>query len=73
MSSSVGDTGARLASEAKDTAGQLLDSQGRAITRAAESAGGTLSEVEAFVREQPFSAAFIALGIGYIIGRLRLL
>ncbi len=47
--------------------------QGRAINRATESAGGTLNEIETFVREQPFSAAFIALGIGYIIGRLRLL
>ena len=73
MSSSVGDTGARLASEAEGTAGKLLDSQGRVINRVAKSAGGTLSEVETFVREQPFSAAFIALGIGYIIGRLRLL
>ncbi len=73
MSSSTGDTGARLADDAKDTAGKLLDSQGRAINRAAESAGGTLNEIETFVREQPFSAAFIALGIGYVIGRLRLL
>jgi len=73
MSSSTGDTGARLADEAKDTTGKLLDSQGRAINRATESAGGTLNEIETFVREQPFSAAFIALGIGYILGRLRLL
>ncbi len=73
MSSSTGNTGARLADETEDTAGKLLDSQGRAINRATESAGGTLSEIETFVREQPFSAAFIALGIGYIIGRLRLL
>lgn len=73
MSSSIGDTGARLADDAKDTAGKLLNSQGRAISRTAENAGGTLNEIETFVREQPFSAAFIALGIGYIIGRLRLL
>ncbi len=73
MSSSIGETGARLADEAKDTTGKLLDAQGRAINRATESAGGTLSEVETFIREQPFSAAFIALGVGYIIGRLRLL
>jgi len=73
MSSSISDTGKRLADEAKETAGKLLDSQGRVINRATESAGGTLNEIETFVREQPFSAAFIALGIGYIIGRLRLL
>ncbi len=73
MSSSQGNTGAGLANEAKNTAGKLLDAQGRAIDRASQNAGGTLNEVETFVREQPFSAAFIALGIGYIIGRLRLL
>ncbi len=73
MSSSQGNTGAGLANEAKNTASKLLDSQGRAIDRASQNAGGTLNEVETFIREQPFSAAFIALGIGYIIGRLRLL
>jgi len=72
MSSSQGNTGAGLADE-KNTAGKLLDAQGRAIDHASQNAGGTLNEVETFVREQPFSAAFIALGIGYIIGRLRLL
>jgi len=73
MSSSQGNTGAGLANEAKNTVGKLLDAQGHAIDRASQNASNTLNQVETFVREQPFSAAFIALGIGYIIGRLRLL
>lgn len=73
MSSTQNNTGARLTDEAKETVGKLLDTQGRTISRATESASGTLGQVETFIREQPFSAAFIALGIGYIIGRLRLL
>lgn len=73
MSNTLGDAGANLADQAKNTAGKLLDSQGRAINRATESAGGALDQVESYIRQQPFSAALLALGIGYLIGRLRLL
>lgn len=73
MGNTLGDAGANIAGQAKDTAGKLLDSQGRMIERAGKSTTGLLEEVGSHIREQPFSAMFIALGIGYIIGRLRLL
>lgn len=72
MSSTLGD-GANLADHAEDTAGKLLDSQGNVINRSAQSADGALDQVGKYIRQQPFSAALIALGIGYLIGRLRLL
>ncbi len=73
MSGTTGDTTASMANEARDTAGRLLDAQGKAVNRASSTAEGTLDQVGTYVREQPFSAALIALGIGYIIGRLRIL
>jgi ElaB/YqjD/DUF883 family membrane-anchored ribosome-binding protein len=73
MSGTTGDTSGSMANEARDTAGRLLDAQGNAINHACSSAEGALEQVGTYVREQPFSAALIALGIGYIIGRLRII
>jgi ElaB/YqjD/DUF883 family membrane-anchored ribosome-binding protein len=62
-----------MANEARDTAGKLLDADGNPVNRACATAEGVLDQVGTYVREQPFSAALIALGIGYIIGRLRII
>jgi hypothetical protein len=53
--------------EGHDTAG-LLDPKGH------EKAGAEFcAQIESFVREQPLAAALILLGIGYVMGRLRLI
>jgi ElaB/YqjD/DUF883 family membrane-anchored ribosome-binding protein len=69
-----------MTNEARDTSGRLLDAQGRAMNQtrqaagqAQRAAGDTMEQMGDYVRHQPVSAALIALGIGYIIGRLRIL
>jgi hypothetical protein len=53
--------------EGRDTAG-LLDSEGH------EKAGVEFcAQIESFVREQPLAAALILVGLGYVMGRLRLI
>jgi ElaB/YqjD/DUF883 family membrane-anchored ribosome-binding protein len=73
MSGTTGDPSGSMANEARDTTGRLLDAQGNAINRACGTVEGALDQVGEYVREQPFSAALIALGVGYIIGRLRII
>lgn len=51
--------------EGQDTAG-LLDLRGHEKVE-------VCAQIESFVRNQPFAAALILLGIGYIMGRLRLI
>jgi len=53
--------------EGQDAEG-LLDSKGRKKAEAEFCA-----QIESFVREQPLAAALIILGIGYVMGRLRLI
>jgi hypothetical protein len=53
--------------EGQDAAG-LVDSNGH------EKAGVEFcAQIESFVRKQPMAAALILLGIGYIMGRLRMI
>jgi hypothetical protein len=68
------------------SASSLLDSQGRSMNESqgrsmnsnagSSNAGSqlqqTTGQVEEFIRTQPISAALIALGIGYILGRIGL-
>ncbi len=65
------------ANQARDNVGRLLNSQGQAMQQttrqAADQAQGTLEQVRDYITEQPFSAALLALGIGYIVGRLHIL
>lgn len=64
--------------EARDTAG-LLDSSGRPVSRAPAAgaleanARDIIERTEDYIRTKPIKAAAVALGIGYIIGRLRLI
>ena len=51
---------------------RLLDSQGRPINQTAGAANDTMRRVEDYVHQQPVRAALIALGVGYVVGRLRL-
>ena len=55
------------ANEAHDTAG-AVDAEGRPVDPAPE---GPLARVENYVRAHPLASLMIALGIGYVIGRLR--
>ena len=64
--------------EAHDTSG-LLDASGRP-TRTAPAgrvveatARDVMEQTEDYIRTKPIKAAMVALGIGYIIGRLRLI
>lgn len=72
MSDRVADSVSGAAQGAKESVGRLFDSQGRSIQRASDQAQDTLGEVREYIRDQPFSAAAIAIGIGYILGRLRI-
>jgi ElaB/YqjD/DUF883 family membrane-anchored ribosome-binding protein len=49
--------------------GQAADA-GDAIQRKINQAGDAQDAIEAFVRENPMTAALLALGIGYILGKI---
>ncbi len=57
----------RAAGRAKQPSGRLFDAQGQEIEPHARS--GTNELIEA-IRRQPVSAALIALGIGYLAGKV---
>jgi ElaB/YqjD/DUF883 family membrane-anchored ribosome-binding protein len=53
-------------------AGGLLDADGRVISETSAGSNNVLTKAEQYIRTEPVKAAFIALAIGYMIGRLRL-
>jgi ElaB/YqjD/DUF883 family membrane-anchored ribosome-binding protein len=59
------------ADEGRDTA-DLLDADGRMIDPGSGEATDPLKQVENYIRSNPIKAAGIALAIGYVLGRLRL-
>ncbi len=73
MSGDIGDKSANFAKEAKETSGKLLDASGQVINQASQRAESGLEQASDYIHQQPLSAVLIALGIGYIIGRLKLL
>ena len=80
MSESSIDQTTGMTNEGRDTSGRLLDAQGRAMHQTRQAAGqaqraanDSLDQVGNYVREQPLSAALIALGVGYLLGRLGIL
>ena len=50
----------------------LLDSTGRAVSASYGQAEAAVDQLATFVRGQPIAAALIALGLGYVLGRLRI-
>jgi hypothetical protein len=48
----------------------LLDSQGRSVNSARGQLQQTGTQMDEFIRTQPLAAVLIALGVGYILGRL---
>jgi ElaB/YqjD/DUF883 family membrane-anchored ribosome-binding protein len=58
--------------EAIETA-ELLDAEGRVVPESSPATGDVISRVEAFIHDEPVKAVCIALAIGYVIGRLRLI
>jgi ElaB/YqjD/DUF883 family membrane-anchored ribosome-binding protein len=73
MNDTINDPAASMANEASDTTGRIVDAKGRAVSpKPPQSIGATLDQFGDYVRQQPFSTALLALGVGYIIGRLRL-
>lgn len=44
----------------------------RAVSRSYAQAEAATGEVAAFIRSQPVAAVLIALGLGYVLGRLRI-
>ncbi len=80
MSESSIDQTTGMTNEGRDASSRLLDAQGRAMNQtkqaagqAQRAAGDSLDQVGNYVREQPLSAALIALGVGYLLGRLGIL
>jgi uncharacterized protein YjbJ (UPF0337 family) len=73
----TGDERTQLQGKAKQVEGTLQDAYGQAKDTAVDAAGAIrdrASEASDFLRmtieERPFTAAAIALGIGFLIGRL---
>jgi ElaB/YqjD/DUF883 family membrane-anchored ribosome-binding protein len=58
--------------EAQETA-DLLDAAGRPIDDTARPTKDVLTRLDRFVHAEPLKAVVIAIGIGYIMGRLRLI
>ena len=58
--------------EAQEAAGPL-DADGRPIDDTARPAKDVLTRLDRFVHEQPLKAVVVAVLIGYIMGRLRLI
>ena len=72
----IGDTRTELAGKTRQVEGQLQDLYGQAAETAAQAAQAvreTASEAEDFIRttieQRPYTAAAVALGIGFLIGR----
>ena len=61
----------RQYNEAHDTAG-LLDDRGLPVRTNVRTTRDFSSQIEAYVRAEPVKSTIMALGIGYVIGRLRL-
>jgi len=57
-------------SQAQSGTGNLLDAQGRALNSAAGQLQQTGGQMDEFIRTQPLAAVLIALGVGYILGRI---
>jgi len=58
--------------EAQETAG-LVDADGRPIDNAARPTKDVLTRLDRFVHAEPLKAVIIAIGIGYVMGRLKLI
>ncbi len=58
--------------EALETA-DLLDADGRVIADTTQAAQNVLTRVDQFIHDEPVKSVFIAVAIGYVIGRLRLI
>jgi uncharacterized protein YjbJ (UPF0337 family) len=73
----VGDTRSQFEGKAKQVEGQLQDIYGQAAetaSQAAQAVRETASDAEDFIRttieQRPYTTAAVALGIGFLIGRL---
>ena len=63
---------AGLGGQAQSGTSGLLDSQGRAYNNVRGQLQQTGGQMDEFIRTQPLAAMLIALGVGYILGRLGL-
>ncbi len=74
MSDSMQGTARDMGGRVQEKAGKLMgDSKTQAeglYNQAAGQAQQTMGQVTDMVKDQPLTAAIVALGIGYIIGRL---
>lgn len=64
----MSETGLGSSSTVKSNGGELYDATGRAISRARPEQD--LETLVRFSREQPLATALIALGIGYLLGKM---
>ena len=58
------------AGQTQSGTGGILDSQGRSVNSARGQLQQTGTQLDEFIRTQPLAAVLIALGVGYILGRL---
>jgi uncharacterized protein YjbJ (UPF0337 family) len=68
VANQVRGTAQDLYGQARDSASQLADDAAVAGRRAASSVESTLRDA---IESQPYTAVFVALGIGWLLGRMR--
>ena len=54
----------------QDTYGQVKDQAADVLDQAKDQAQDTYDQVESFIREQPFAAAAVAVGVGLVLGMM---
>jgi hypothetical protein len=70
MSDQAGGTGTGTASQPQGPSEKLYDAQGQGIRSGTHQIQATTEQLTSLIREQPITAAVIALGIGYILGKV---
>ena len=58
------------AGQSGNASGKLYDAQGQSIRSSAQQAQSTAVQIEDYIRQQPLSAVLLALGAGYILGKI---
>lgn len=60
----------QAAGSLQDTYGQVKDQASDVMDQARDQAQDTYEQVESFIRDQPFAAAGVAVGLGLILGMM---
>lgn len=70
VGSLTGDSKTQAEGKADQASGQLQNAYGSAKDAASEAADTVGSQVDSFMKEQPFAALLTAVGVGYVLAFL---